>query len=147
MTYVHVNDHAQEFRVTGDLYEQKAEQEFSEGDLVQASEKAWGAVAQYLKALAAERGWAHEGHDHLVQVANKLANETGNGRILELWGSANTLHSNFYQAALDEKGVRYLMDRSWECLEILKGVPVPQEAPRKSHVRSRPFFRTRGGVR
>ena len=56
---VHVNDIAQEYRRTGDLYRAKADEEFHRGDLLQASEKAWGAVSQHLKASAEERGWAH----------------------------------------------------------------------------------------
>ena len=33
-----------------------AEIEFGKGDLLQASEKAWGAVAHYVKSVAKERG-------------------------------------------------------------------------------------------
>ncbi len=128
MTYVHVNEHAQEFRTTGDFYQRKAEDEFRGGDLVQASEKAWGAVAQYLKALAVERDWSHERHVDLEQVADKLATETGNRDIRTGLGPANMLHANFYQAVWSEEGVRDLMDAAWEYLELLKEVAPPREA-------------------
>ena len=34
-----------------------AEEEFEKGDLLQASEKAWGAVAHYVKSVAKAAGW------------------------------------------------------------------------------------------
>ena len=37
----------------------------AEGDLCQAGEKAWGAVAQLTKAVATHRGWQHSDHDRL----------------------------------------------------------------------------------
>ena len=142
---VHVNDIAQEYRRTGDLYREKAEEEFRRGDLLQASEKAWGAVSQHLKAAAEERGWGHRSHPDLKQVSSKLAKETGNDEIRDLFPTAESLHSNFYEAAWSEVDVRSFMNTLWRYVDILKEVGPPDEGPRKPYVKDRPFFRTGSG--
>ena len=47
-------------------------------DLVQASEKGWGAVAHYLKAVAKQRGWRNESHRDFFTIESRLARETDN---------------------------------------------------------------------
>ena len=55
----------------------KAEDALSQGDLLRASEKAWGAAAHMVKAVAERRRWRHTGHRELFQVVSRLAEETG----------------------------------------------------------------------
>ena len=145
MTYVHVNEFAKEFKVTGDWLLQEAEAEFEKGDLVQASEKSWGAVSQYLKALATERDWGHDTHSHLVQVADMLAEEAGNEGMSRLFYAAESLHANYYQAHRNEASVRRAMDDVKRYVGILAAIPPPEVAPRRNHVKARPFYRTRDG--
>ena len=45
------------------------------GDLLQASKKAWGAVAHYLKSVAKYRGWQNRTHRDLTDIAFDLAYE------------------------------------------------------------------------
>ncbi len=110
MTYIPVEEVAEEYRQTGRWLMDRAEWEFDRGDLVQASEKAWGAAAQFLKVLATQRGWGHESHQHLGQVADKLAAETGNPEISILFDRAESLHANFYEAYRSEASVRLGID-------------------------------------
>ena len=145
MTYVHVNDFAKEFKVTGDWLLEEAEAQFEKGDFLQASEKSWGAVSQYLKALATERDWGHDTHAHLAQVADQLVGETGNVEIGDLFDRAQALHANYYQANRDEAWVRRAMDAVRQYIAILAAIPPPNVAPRRNHVKSRPFYRTRDG--
>ncbi len=74
----------------------KAYQELDE-DLAQASEKGWGAAAQIVKAIAAERGWQHDNHRALHTAVNNLVNETGDTELGPLFAAANGLHANFYE--------------------------------------------------
>ena len=143
MTYIPVGEHAEEYKQTGRWLMDRAEWEFSQGDLIQASEKAWGAVAQFLKALATQRGWAHETHQHLGQVADRLANETGDAEISNLFDRAESLHANFYEAHRSEAAVRRGMDAMQNYLDILGIVPPPETPARKSRTRKRTFHRTR----
>ena len=48
-TYVDLKSVSQDYRTTGDHLLRRAKEEFDKGDLLQASEKSWGAVSQHLK--------------------------------------------------------------------------------------------------
>ncbi len=102
----------------------QARQEFSDGDLAQASEKGWGATAQILKAIAEQRGWEHHRHRHYHRAASRIRAETGDGEIRRLFDSASALHENSYEndMAVDEVAERLddvesLMDKLIPLLE------------------------------
>ena len=80
----------------------QAYEELEKGDLAQASEKAWGAAAQMLKAIAEERGWRHHSHRALHGVMNMLFRETNDSELVDLFSSANYLHVNFYENTYSE---------------------------------------------
>ena len=71
--------------------------ELDRGDTRQASEKGWGAAAQAVKAVAQGRGWEHNTHGDLFRAVRLLGAEPGNTELTGLFGSANTLHVNFYE--------------------------------------------------
>lgn len=142
MTYIPLDEHAEEYKQTGRWFMDQAEWEFRRGDFLQASEKMWGAAAQFLKALATQRGWDHDSHYHLAQVANNLAKETGNNEIIILFDVAAGLHSNFYGAFKDENAVRLGMDETRRFIDILESIPTPA-APRIGYEKQRTFHRTR----
>lgn len=75
----------------------QAFEELDRGDLPQASEKGWGAAAQMVKALAAERGWRHYSHFDLQRVVDRLYRESNDFVLKGLFHSANSLHGNFYE--------------------------------------------------
>ena len=75
----------------------QATEELAAGDSRQASEKAWGAAAQMVKAIAQDRGWRHDNHFLLYQAVNSLADETGDRNMVTLFGHAGNLHTNFYE--------------------------------------------------
>ena len=75
----------------------QATEELAAGDSRQASEKAWGAAAQMVKAIAQDRGWRHDNHFLLFQTATWLAQETSDQEISDLFHVAASLHTNFYE--------------------------------------------------
>ena len=75
----------------------KAQEALADGDLIQASEKGWGAAAQAAKAVAEARGWPHNNHGALFQIVNRLSAETSDPRLRELFLAASSLHQNFYE--------------------------------------------------
>ena len=89
-------NHGQQSRI----YLAKAYAELDD-DLPQASEKAWGAASQIVKAVAEERGWEHHSHRMLQIAVNRLVNETGDHNLRRLFAVANNLHTNFYEIGLD----------------------------------------------
>ena len=75
----------------------KASVALAQDDLLQASEKLWGAAAHMVKAVAQNKGWPHDGHRDLYLVINRLAHETGDSEVRVLFSVASALHSNFYE--------------------------------------------------
>ena len=96
-----------------------AEDEFQKGDLLQASEKAWGAVSHYVNSVARERGWPLGSHRRLIENANRLFDKDPSsaryGR--RLLRSIEALHGNFYQEFLDMDSVRDGIDDARELIE------------------------------
>ena len=70
------------------------------GNNIQASEKGWCAAAQALKALAEERGWNHDGHSLIADIAKQVSDEEGRTDIIAWFGTAQSLHVNFYEDSL-----------------------------------------------
>ena len=84
----------------------QAQEEFDKGDMLQASEKAWGAAAQAVKATAEQRGWEHGTHARLFENINRISRETGDDELHVLFHVANSLHQNFYEGWQTDDFVR-----------------------------------------
>ena len=90
---------------------QQTNTEFHQGDLRQASEKAWGAAAQITKAYAQNQTppTYHLSHRSLKDIARNLAANTNNQDFLILFNSIEQLHINFYEnnrtAAVVQAGI------------------------------------------
>ncbi len=84
----------------------QAQEEFDRGDMLQASEKAWGAAAQAVKATAEQRGWEHNNHARLFENVKKVSQETGDPELHDLFHVANSLHQNFYEGWQTDDSVR-----------------------------------------
>ena len=82
---------------TAQTFLAQARAELENGDLVQASEKGWGAAAQIVKATAEQRGWRHQSHRNLFEVVERLSEETGDRTLIDLFQVASALHLNFYE--------------------------------------------------
>ena len=74
-------------------------------DLLQASEKGWGAAARAVKAAAESRGWEHNSHHQLHRVVAQLVAETGDQELRRRFNAANTLHINFYDGFLSAQAI------------------------------------------
>jgi hypothetical protein len=70
----------------------EAEELLRKGDYVQASEKAWGAAAQLVKAVAAREGRTLRSHGELHREVARIVKETGDEELRRLWQSAEMLH-------------------------------------------------------
>ena len=99
------------YREASRLLLAQALRELEAGDLRQASEKAWGAAAQMVKAAAALRGWEHDQHRYLWIAARDLSDEANDQEIHDLFGAANNLHVNFYENTYDANRVGLYISR------------------------------------
>jgi hypothetical protein len=80
------------------------------GDVVQASEKFWGAAAEIVKAYAASRGLRTRTHGALWQVVIDLDQKHPSLSLLRDFNQAGYLHSNFYEDELRPEAVRVAGD-------------------------------------
>lgn len=100
----------------------QAHAELEAGDLQQASEKAWGAAAQVVKAAATLRGWEHDQHRHLWVAARALSNEADDQEIHNLFGAAHNLHTNFYENTFDADWVALNVERVERLVEKVEAM-------------------------
>ena len=91
---------AQEFLEKSDHY-------FAEGDILQGSEKSWGAAAHMVMAVAQQRGWNFGSHRALREAAARLAEEYDDPSIELAFGVAEKFHANFYHKFMED----YQLDR------------------------------------
>lgn len=98
----------------------KAEESVGLNDLLQASEKGWGAAAHMVKGLAEQRGWQHNSHRELYHAVNRVAQETGERGIRVLFNSASALHSNFYENWMPKEMVEESLVQIRELLDKLE---------------------------
>ena len=98
----------------------KAEEALAEDDLLQASEKGWGAAAHIVKGIAESRGWRHDGHRALYSAVNLLAHDSGDRDIGVLFSVASALHSNFYENWMPPEFVANGLERVRELLGKLE---------------------------
>ena len=98
----------------------KAEEALTQDDLLQASEKGWGAAAHLVKSVAQRKNWRHDGHRELYQAVNRLAQETGDNQLRVLFGSASALHTNLYENWLPKEMVEAYLAQVGDFLRELE---------------------------
>ncbi len=100
------------------------------GNNVQASEKGWGATAQALEAIAESRGWNHQSHGLMVDIAKQVADEQGRPDMVAMFGLAQALHTNFYENWLGSDVVEIYLNAIKTLLPELERVRTgPQPSP------------------
>ena len=111
--------------VSTHLFQQaQAQAELEAGDLIQASEKFWGAAAQALKAIAQEQGWEHNSHAHFFRIVQEIITMTGDEEIFDLFGAANLLHINFYEHWMKREQIHKLGAQVGELIERLELITI-----------------------
>ena len=110
---------------TSERFLAQAEAEFEAGDLRQASEKAWWAVAGYVGAVAEENGWEHNAlsFGYIRQNAKGLFSLTDE-RVahLDKFTCVERLYVNYFENDLESQTVRRYIGCARDVLETLKRV-------------------------
>ena len=110
------------YNATGREFLARAWSYLAEGDLLQASEKDWGAAAQMVKSVAEARGWSHNGHHQLWRAVNRLVEETGDREMRAVFRLAGALHTNFYEGWLPRENVEDYLGQVEELVFKLEGL-------------------------
>ena len=80
-----------------------AKREIAAGDLVQGSEKLWGATSQALKAYCASHGMPHSKYANRRHAAFQLADQLEDPSIRLGFGVAESCHANFYNDWMEQE--------------------------------------------
>ena len=91
------NQESERYAELSHQYITRADESLRAADRVQASEKGWGAVAEAIKSIAEQRGWNHQGHRLLNDVAFQLSEEWSRPDVRILFDAMEKLHINFYE--------------------------------------------------
>ena len=131
MTQAEVANHTD----TSERFLRHAGEQYEKGDLPQASEKAWGAVAHYVKTVAKQRGWPNRSHSDLSDIVVDLAQETDDAeRIKILYRSVGTLPTNFYENWLSDSMVGGGIEDAEELISRLEKRTKSPVNPRPSQI-------------
>ena len=138
MTQAEIDSHTR----TAERFLNHAYEQFEAGDLPQASEKAWGAVAHYLKSVAKSRDWRNRSHADLSDIAVDLSEETDHpARIRILYRSVSDLHQNFYEDWYTDRMVADGIEDARELIDRLENRVGPALSPRPSQTSRRHRYR------
>ncbi len=88
------------------------------GDRLQASEKAAGAVAHAVKAIAEDRQWRHDSHNRRRSIVDLIAAEFDQPDLTAMQDSADILHANFYEDLMYDAEVQSRVNRVTALLEV-----------------------------
>lgn len=90
-----------------------AREELANGSRLQAGEKAWGAVVQPFKVIAEQRGWPHQSHQDVREVARQVALEYSfdHDQSEILSDTYRVGHQNFYENYYRVEELADMIDR------------------------------------
>ena len=104
---------AQKYAGMSQNFRAGAWEHLDKGDLPQASNKAWGLVAETVKAISAHHGGFIHSHRAIAEVVDELSQLAGSAGDTEtqswisgIFLTARSLHSNFYENEASENEVR-----------------------------------------
>jgi len=103
-------DLVEQYKALSKKYLAEAKEFLGKGDLVQASEKLWGASALAVKMVAARRGLKLEKHGSLWRFVNSISKESGDKDIVRFFGEVNALHRNFYENEMERETVEIMAE-------------------------------------
>jgi len=110
------------YQALSEKYLAEAKGFLSRGDLVQTSEKLWGAAALTIKMVAAKKGLKLERHGSLWDFVSKLSKESGDSDIIRYFHVANSLHRNFYENQMNQEAMGIAEEDVEQLLAKLRGI-------------------------
>ncbi len=91
---------------------EQAQAALDKGDILQASDKVWGATAHAVKAVCQRMGWNHHAHNHISAAANYVASGLNRQDLMEAFGFLEAMHVNYYEHQKEADQVRLEVNRA-----------------------------------
>ena len=87
---------------TAQQFLRDADREYEAGDILQASEKLWGAASHIVIAEMKERRTPVRTHRQTLEAVDRLAEEFNMPSLADWFIAAQDLHRNFYNGDMEE---------------------------------------------
>jgi hypothetical protein len=116
---------ADEYALTSRKLLAKAQEALAQDNLPQASDKLWSAACHMVKGIAQRRGWRHNDNRDLCQIVSRLALETGDKEINDLFSIGIALYMNSHEDWMPREFVVDGLGRVRRLLQKLEGLPQP----------------------
>ena len=100
----------------------QAREELAKEDLLQASNKIWGAAAYAIKAVAEKRRWFNDADWRLREAVEVLAAEQEDTDLMLRYFAARDTHYNFYHHEFDSYSVESAIDMTTVLVEKLNAL-------------------------
>ena len=102
----------EEHRETALAFLDASDREFDADDVLQASEKLWGAFSHAVTAVCKQKGWDCGTHRQLINPAWRLVEEDGSsfyipGDLGIAIAEARHFHNNFYNGSLEDYEIEH----------------------------------------
>ena len=94
---------------TAQKFLEDADREFDAGDILQASEKLWGAASHVVIAEMKRRGMRANSHRAMVQAVDLFAEEQNDRSLRDMFVAARFFHQNFYNGIMED--YEFVLDR------------------------------------
>ncbi len=79
-----------------------ADREYEAGDMLQASEKLWGAASHVVIAEMHRRGTKSSGHRAMILAVRQIAEDLNDTELRPEFAAARALHANFYHGFMED---------------------------------------------
>ena len=110
-------------RAIGRRFIFQAAQYLLQGDRLQAGEKAWGAIAHNLKAIADLRGWNHGNHQQIENIGRQIVAEFHDTELgYAISDVFHNGHGNFYENQRSLSEMRETIRMAEEVLPVLESL-------------------------
>ena len=113
----------------------------AQGDRLQASKQIWGAAAERLREIAAERGWPYDSRADGTVIARHIARQTGKRDIAIRFGFAVETHQNLYEDRMSTDELAERIEDIHTLLDLLdeahRALPPDLSMPGDRHYRQR----------
>ncbi len=113
---------------------EQAQEELDKGDILQASDKVWGATADAVKSVCQRMSWNHHAHNHLRAAASYVASEFRRDDLRLAFGYLESLHANYYEHQWELADVRTGIDNAAFFISELSTLPYEELPSDHSHL-------------
>ena len=87
------------------VFLKQSDEEFANNDVLQGSEKLWGAACQAIIAVAKPRMWTCSKSNHRREVIRRLADEKSDSSLKAEYAIAEQFHANFYNNFMEDDAI------------------------------------------